>query len=64
MLALLASFAAHSLQGALKGGDTQTKKSGEVHGQPALPSLRNGDDKLKIFALKQRSLLEPVDGKM
>ena len=35
--------------------------STEVHGHPALPSLQNGGDKLKIFALEQRSLLEPED---
>ena len=51
-------------QGALKGGDIRARKSREEDGHPALPSLRNGGDKLKIFALEQRSLLEAVDGKM
>ena len=51
-------------QGAVRGGGTHGRKSTEVHGHPALLSLRNGGDKLKIFALEQRSLLEPVDGKM
>ena len=61
----LASFATCLWQGALKnGGDTHARKSTEVHGHPALTSLRKGGDKLKIFALEQRSLLEPVDGKM
>ena len=63
MLALLAIFAARLRQGALKGGDTHARNSTEVHGHPALPSLRNGGDTLKIFALEQCSLLEPVDGK-
>ena len=60
----MASFAARLQQGALKGGDTHARKSSEMHGNPALLSLRNGRDKLKIFALEQRSLLEPVVGKM
>ena len=60
----MASFATCLRQGALKGGDTRARKSTEAHGQSALPSLRNEGDKLKIFALEQRSLLEPVDGKM
>ena len=60
----MASFAARLQQGVLKGGDTHARKSTEVHGHPALPSLRNRGDKLKIFALEQRSLLAPVDGKM
>ena len=51
-------------QGALKGGDSHARKSTEVHGHPDLPSLQNGGDKLKIFALQQRSLLELVDFQM
>ena len=64
MHASFASFATRLRYGALKGRNTQAKKSGEVHGQPALPSLRNGGEKVKIFALGQCPLLEPADGKM
>ena len=44
-----------------KGGYTHPKESSDMLGHPALPSLRSGDGKLKIFALKQRSLLELED---
>ena len=46
------------------GGNTHTKVPSNLRGHPALLSLRNGGDKLKIFALKQRSLLEPEDVKL
>ena len=59
-----ASFATRLRQAALTGGNIHARKYTEMHVHPALPSLQNGGDKLKIFALDQRSLLEPVSGKM
>ena len=64
MLASILSFATGLRQGALKGGDTHARKSCEMHGHPALLSLRNGGDKFKISALEKRSLLGTEDVKM
>ena len=41
-----------------EGGDTCARKSTEVHSHPDLPSLRNGGEKLKIFALKNTLFLK------